>query len=154
MFPPGQLVTSPDQEKAKLTFLKVQELEQMFLSMDGVIDAKVNIAPEKKDDMGNLLSKPTISIFIKYSPAVDLIKYKQNIINLAYKSVSGVNIDDISVFLMPANYQYQSEEQKIRHNKNIQFEWFMIIGLIIITIGLILFILIFIKNKKKIISND
>ena len=149
MFPPGQLVTSPDQEKAKLTFLKEQQLEQMFLSMDGVIDSKVNIASEKKDDIGNLLSKPTISIFIKYSPAVNLMEYKQKIINLVFKSVSGVNADDISVFLMPANYQYQSKEQNNEHNDNSQFEWSMIISLIILTIGLILFILVFIKTKKK-----
>lgn len=44
LFPSGQLVTSPEQEEAKLNFLKSQQIEKMLGSMDGVINAEVSVA--------------------------------------------------------------------------------------------------------------
>ncbi|MFL9708850.1 EscJ/YscJ/HrcJ family type III secretion inner membrane ring protein, partial [Aeromonas veronii] len=44
LFPSGQLVSSPEQEEAKLNYLKSQQLEKMLGSMDGVITAEVSVA--------------------------------------------------------------------------------------------------------------
>ena len=44
LFPSGQLVSSPAQEEAKMSYLKEQQLERTLSNMDGVISARVSIA--------------------------------------------------------------------------------------------------------------
>ena len=48
LFPSGQLVSSPAQEDAKMSYLKEQQLERTLSSMDGVISARVSIAQSDK----------------------------------------------------------------------------------------------------------
>ena len=48
LFPSGQLVSSPAQEEAKMSYLKEQQLERTLSNMDGVISARVSIAQNVK----------------------------------------------------------------------------------------------------------
>ena len=151
MFPSGQLVTSPDQEQAKLNFLKEQRLEEMYLSMNGVIDSKVNISMGEKNDMDGQVTNPSISILITYSPMQNIREYRQKIIDLAYKSVTGVNINNISLLLIPTSYQYKSSIKQTSSSNN-KLGNAILIGISFVTFGLLLTSILFYvstRNKRK-----
>ncbi|AIO69819.1 type III secretion system inner membrane ring lipoprotein SctJ [Burkholderia oklahomensis] len=105
LFPPGQLVTSPAQEQAKITFLKEQQLEKMLRAMDGVVDAQVSIAeaePQNRRDP----PQPSASVFVKYSPERNFGARETEIRSLVVTGTPGLSPDHVSVVLQPADYRY------------------------------------------------
>ncbi|MCE4062439.1 type III secretion inner membrane ring lipoprotein SctJ [Pandoraea sputorum] len=72
VFPPGQLVSSPVQEQAKLVFLKEQRLERMLAALDGVMVAEVSIAQVPTDSAGRATLPPGVAVFVKYSPEINM----------------------------------------------------------------------------------
>jgi type III secretion protein J len=105
LFPPGQLVTSPAQEQAKIIYLKEQGLDNMLRSMDGVIDAQVTIA---ESPSANRYDPPTpsASVFVKYSPDRNLENRETEIRELILKGVPGLTAEHISVVMQRADYRY------------------------------------------------
>ncbi|MCL9783824.1 type III secretion inner membrane ring lipoprotein SctJ [Vibrio sp. S4M6] len=112
VFPSGQLVTSPEQEKAKMNYLKEQQLEQMFSDMDGVIESSVSIAADKTDDTGRQKTAPSAAVMIKYSPEVNISVYRDQIKSLIHDSIPGISYDNISIMMVPATFRYSSNETK------------------------------------------
>ncbi|WP_199911613.1 type III secretion system inner membrane ring lipoprotein SctJ [Dongshaea marina] len=108
IFPSGQLVTSPEQEKAKMNYLKEQQLEDMLSEMDGVIESSVSIAADKIDDTGRQKTPPSAAVLIKYSPEVNMSRYQDQIKGLIRDSIPGISYDKISILLMPATFRYSS----------------------------------------------
>ncbi|RKT98761.1 EscJ/YscJ/HrcJ family type III secretion inner membrane ring protein [Burkholderia sp. Nafp2/4-1b] len=106
LFPPGQLVTSPTQEEAKITFLKEQQLEKMLRSMDGVVDAQVSIAER---DLQNRRDPPrtSASVFVKYSPERNFVAHEAEIRSLVVNGTTGLSSDHVSVVLQRADYRYE-----------------------------------------------
>ncbi|MCU1748814.1 type III secretion system inner membrane ring lipoprotein SctJ [Pseudomonas sp. 6D_7.1_Bac1] len=107
LFPSGQLVTSPAQEHAKITYLKEQQLEKMLRAMDGVIIAQVSIG-EGISQNPRETPKPSASVFIKYSPERNLLNRETDIKSLIYNSVPNLRAENISIVLQAADYRYQS----------------------------------------------
>ncbi|WP_145558803.1 EscJ/YscJ/HrcJ family type III secretion inner membrane ring protein SsaJ [Yersinia mollaretii] len=107
MFPPNQLVVSPAEEQQKILFLKEQRIEGMLSQMDGVVHADVTIASHGPDEEG--ATRPaSVAVFIKFSPQVNLGSFRVQIKNLVEKSISGVQQDQISILLQPAEFRMQS----------------------------------------------
>lgn len=106
LFPSGQLVTSPAQEQAKMTYLKEQQLEKMLSSMDGVIHAQVSIAETISTDSKEELPPPSAAVFIKYSPEANLANREAEIKSLIHDGVPNLRPDNISVVLQAADYRY------------------------------------------------
>ncbi|WP_145496024.1 type III secretion system inner membrane ring lipoprotein SctJ [Yersinia bercovieri] len=107
LFPSNQLVTSPGQEQAKMVYLKEQQLESMLSHMDGVIHADVTIAMPAPTD-GKSSVPHAASVFIKYSPEVNLLIYQPQIKNLIRDAVPGIDYAQISVVMQPANYRFSA----------------------------------------------
>ena len=107
MFPPGQLVTSPAQEKAKIAFLKEQQLEKILRAMDGVVNAEVSIA---EGDVQNRRDPqpPSASVFVKYSPERNFAAREAEIRSLVVTGTPGLASDRVSVVLQPADYRYEA----------------------------------------------
>jgi type III secretion protein J len=105
VFPSNQLVTSPAQERAKMIYLKEQQLEHMLMSFDGVITANVSIA-QTTDDSGRQSLTPSASVFIKYSPEFNLNNREAEIKRLIRDSVPDIESEKISVVLQAAEYRY------------------------------------------------
>lgn len=113
MFPSGQLVSSPDQEKVKINYLKEQQLERTLASMDGVISVRVTLAEEDKGSgyiSRNDANKKSAAIYIKYSPEANLTNYESQIRGLIKNAVPDLPYENISLFLQPAEFRYQSEQ--------------------------------------------
>lgn len=106
LFPSGQLVSSPEQEEAKLNYLKSQQLEKMLGSMDGVITAEVSVA-EPRSQEGEPPAPSSAAVFIKYSPEVNLPAREAEIRALIRNGIPGLTPDRISLTLQRAEYRYQ-----------------------------------------------
>ncbi|VVD99987.1 EscJ/YscJ/HrcJ family type III secretion inner membrane ring protein [Pandoraea aquatica] len=105
VFPPGQLVSSPVQEQAKLIFLKEQRLERMLAALDGVMVAEVSIAQVPTDSAGRATLPPGVAVFVKYSPEINMTQRMTDIRSLVHDSVPGVSPERISIVLQPADYR-------------------------------------------------
>ena len=105
VFPPGQFVSSPVQEQAKLIFLKEQRLERMLAALDGVMVAEVSIAQVPTDSAGRTTLPPGVAVFVKYSPEINMTQRMTDIRSLIHDSVPGVSPERISIVLQPADYR-------------------------------------------------
>ncbi|MDR6201313.1 type III secretion system inner membrane ring lipoprotein SctJ [Paraburkholderia graminis] len=105
LFPSNQLVTSPTQERAKMMYLKEQQLESMLAAIDGVITANVAIA-QSTDESGKQTGAPSAAVLIKYSPELNLGNKETQIKSLVRDSVPDIDAANISVVLQPATYRY------------------------------------------------
>ena len=108
LFPAGQLVTSPAQERAKMVFLKERRIESMLSSIDGVMDAKVTLA-DAVDENGNPVPGTRAGVFIKYSPEVNLTTQQAQIKALVMNSVPGLTPDQISLVMQAGRYRYMPD---------------------------------------------
>ncbi|MFM5540445.1 type III secretion system inner membrane ring lipoprotein SctJ [Aeromonas veronii] len=117
LFPSGQLVSSPEQEKAKLNYLKSQQLEKMLGSMDGVILAEVSVAEPQSQD-GEPPAPTSAAVFIKYSPGLNLPTREAEIRALIRNGIPSLAPDRISLTLQRAEYRYQpsAKPQEATHN--------------------------------------
>lgn len=106
IFPSNQFISSPEQEKAKMNYLKEQHLESMLMDIDGVIIARVSIGAEPADSLGIEAVRPTASVFIKYSPVMNLSTWQGRIRDLVRQGIAGIQDEHISVVMTPANYRY------------------------------------------------
>lgn len=111
LFPGGQLVSSPEQEYAKLSYLSSQSLEKMLSSMDGVILAEVSVA-EQKPSENDSSHPPSASVFIKYSPEVNIPAREAEIRTLIRHAIPGLPAGNIALTLQRAQYQSPGRESK------------------------------------------
>lgn len=122
LFPSNQLVTSPVQEQAKMVYLKEQQLESMLSHMDGVIRADVTIAIAAPTD-GKSSVPNAASVFIKFSPEVNLESYSSQIKSLIHDAIPGIDYEQISVLMQPANFRFSAQTAQLKpaHSWNIQW---------------------------------
>jgi type III secretion protein J len=108
LFPSGQLVTSPVQEQAKITYLKEQQLEEMLRAIDGVVDAQVSIA-EGANQARRETPTRSASVFVKYSPEHNFGSRETDIRRLIHDSVIDLSPERISVVMQAADFRYLPE---------------------------------------------
>ncbi|EBR4086535.1 SPI-2 type III secretion system apparatus lipoprotein SsaJ [Salmonella enterica subsp. enterica serovar Ohio] len=104
MFPANQLVVSPQEEQQKINFLKEQRIEGMLSQMEGVINAKVTIALPTYDE-GSNASPSSVTVFIKYSPQVNMEAFRVKIKDLIEMSIPGLQYSKISILMQPAEFR-------------------------------------------------
>ncbi|CNL65855.1 EscJ/YscJ/HrcJ family type III secretion inner membrane ring protein SsaJ [Yersinia aldovae] len=107
MFPPNQLVVSPAEEQQKILFLKEQRIENMLSQMDGVVHVDVTIASSGPDEEG-ATGQTSVAVFIKFWAQVNLVALRVQIKNLVEKSIPGVQQDQISILMQPAEFRMSS----------------------------------------------
>ena len=108
MFPPNQLVVSPLEEQQKISFLKEQRIAGMLSQMDGVVNATVTIAVPQADSESSVVPS-SVAVFIKYSPQVNIESFRASIKDLIEKSIPGLQYDQISILMQPAELRMVSE---------------------------------------------
>lgn len=104
MFPPNQLVVSPNEEQQKILYLKEQRIEGMLSQMEGVVQADVAIASRSQGGEGDT-APISVAVFIKYSPQVNMETFRMQIRNLVENAVPGLQYDHISILMQPASYR-------------------------------------------------
>ncbi len=104
IFPKDGLISSPIEERARYTYSMSQELSSTLSMIDGVINARVHVVlPQEQDSLTDVNYPSSASVFIKYTPELELAGLIPKVKTLVANSIEGLSLDKISVSLFPAS---------------------------------------------------
>jgi len=95
-------VSSPLEERARLTHALSQEISNTIASIDGVVMARVHLSVPEKDPLAEKAPPAAASVFIKHRPGVNLEARMGHIKALVVNSIQGLPYDNVTVVLFPA----------------------------------------------------
>lgn len=110
IFPKDGLISSPLEERARMTFAITQQIESMLADIDGVVSARVNVVmPEKRN--GRSSEMPSAAVLIRHREGLETDLLVHKIRRLVASSVPGlvdadsrqVSISFITVFKSDGN---------------------------------------------------
>jgi type III secretion protein J len=96
-------VSSPVEERARLTYALSQELSNTLQNIDGVVVARVHLAVPDKDPLSDKPKPASASVFIKHRPGRDLSSQVAAMKALVVNGVEGLPYDNVTVALFPAD---------------------------------------------------
>ena len=164
IFPKDGLISSPTEERARYTYSMSQELSSTLSMIDGVITARVHVVlPQEQDSLSDVNYPSSASVFIKYTPELELAGFIPKVKTLVSNSIEGLSLDKITVSLFPATRinQSGSSSQKmdsvffVKVNSGsagaLRIVIYSLIFLLIMALagGGYLYWMIFMKKKKK-----
>ncbi len=101
VFPGDELISSPLQERARLTYAMSQELSHTISDIDGVLSARVHIVLPEEGQLQKAKTPSSASAFIRHAKSVPLEPVVPQIKTLIANSVQGVTYDRVTVVLVP-----------------------------------------------------
>ena len=103
IFPKDGLISSPTEERARYTYSMSQELSSTLSMIDGVITARVHVVlPQEQDSLTDVNYPSSASVFIKYTPELELAGLVPKVKTLVANSIEGLSLEKITVSLFPA----------------------------------------------------
>jgi len=104
IFPKDGLISSPTEERARYTYSMSQELSSTLSMIDGVIKARVHVVlPQEQESITEISYPSSASVFIKYTPELELAGFIPKVKTLVGNSIEGLSLDKITVSLFPAS---------------------------------------------------
>ncbi len=104
IFPKDGLISSPTEERARYTYSMSQELSSTLSMIDGVITARVHVVlPQEQETITDVNFPSSASVFIKYTPELELAGFIPKVKTLVANSIEGLSLDKITVSLFPAS---------------------------------------------------
>jgi type III secretion protein J len=95
-------VSSPLEERARLSHALSQEIASTIASIDGVVVARVHLSVPERDPLAEKAVPSSASVFIKHRPGVDLSARQGQIKALVVNALPGLPYDNVTVALFPA----------------------------------------------------
>ena len=95
-------VSSPLEERARLVYGLSQELSNTVSQIDGVVQARVQLAMPQADPLSDKIKPSSASVFIKYRPGFSPEKQIGAIKSLMVNAVEGLTYENVTVALFPA----------------------------------------------------
>ena len=95
-------VSSPLEERARLVFGLSQELSNTVSQIDGVVQARVQLAMPEADPLSDKIKPSSASVFIKYRPGSSPEKQIGQIKSLMVNAVEGLTYENVTVAMFPA----------------------------------------------------
>lgn len=102
LFPPGQLISSPEQERAKLNAAREDKLSSMLYAISGVQQAYVAIGNAPQSVLDDGASSASVAVVIRYAPSIQMSRYEEQIRSVIKQAVPKAHDSDISITLFPA----------------------------------------------------
>lgn len=103
IFPKDGLISSPLEERARMTFAVSQQIEAMLADIDGVVSARVNVViPERRN--GRFSETPSAAVLIRHLDGLETDMLTHKIRRLVASSVPGLVDADprqISISFVP-----------------------------------------------------
>jgi type III secretion protein J len=96
------LISTPTEERARLTFALQNELSRSINLIDGVVAARVHVVMPKQDHFTEKAKPSSVSVFVKHAPETSLARLTPQIQRFIATSIEGVNYDNISVSMFTA----------------------------------------------------
>lgn len=138
------MISTPLEEKARFMFALGQEVAGTIAQIDGVLNARVHIVPREQDALGSSILPASASVFIKYSPEVDMESQVPRIKVLVENSIGGLKRENVSVFLFQSTL---TTPPPIERGSNL----FLFIGIgvvVLIVLGVAAVVFIQMQQKK------
>lgn len=101
VFNDGSMISSPQEERARLAYALSQELSQTVSEIDGVTSARVHLASSSLDPLGRKLSKATASVALHHDNNLETDGLVPRIKMLVSHAVDDLAYDDVLVALFP-----------------------------------------------------
>jgi len=95
-------VSSPLEERARLSHALSQEISNTIASIDGVVVARVHLSVPERDPLSDKVPVSSASVFIKHRPSVDLNGRLSQIKALVVNALPGLSYDNVTVALFAA----------------------------------------------------
>lgn len=95
-------VSSPLEERARLSHALSQEIASTISSIDGVVVARVHLSVPERDPLAEKTPPSSASVFIKHRPGVDLNARLGQIKALVVNALPGLSYDNVTVALFAA----------------------------------------------------
>jgi type III secretion protein J len=95
-------VSSPLEERARLTHALSQEIANTISSIDGVVMSRVHLSVPEKDPLSDKTPPSAASVFIKHRANVDLQGQTSHIKALVVNAIQGLSYDNITVAFFQA----------------------------------------------------
>jgi type III secretion protein J len=96
-------LSSPLEERARLTHALSQEIANTLSNIDGVVLARVHVSMPERDRLSDRSPAAAASVFIKHRANVDLSGQTGSIKALVVHSIEGLAYEDVTVVLFPAD---------------------------------------------------
>ena len=158
IFPKEGLISSPTEERARYTYSMSQELSSTLSMIDGVITARVHVVlPQETDSLTEITYPSSASVFIKYTPELELAGFIPKVKTLVANSIEGLSLDKIAVSLFPATrinqvgiaIQAEDESGSDKEGKGKKVLIFVFVFILILAAAAGGFFVWMSKNKKS-----
>lgn len=93
------LISSPVEERARLTYALSEEMAGTLSRIDGVVVARVHVALATPDPLTGQQRPSSVSVFIKHRSDADLQRLVPRIKTLVVNGIEGATYDNVSVGL-------------------------------------------------------
>ena len=132
VFQKDGLISSPLEERARLTYAVSQEIEAMLMEIDGVLGVRANVVlPERR--YGRNTDLPSAAVLIRHRSGLETDLLQMKVRRLVASSVPGLVDADprqINISFMPAisdetpvEQTHQKEEEKVQAAASCWFCW-------------------------------
>lgn len=95
-------VSSPTEERARLIFGLNQELSNTISQIDGVVQARVQVAMPEPDPLNTQPKPASASVFVKYQPGSDIERQVGQMKALVVNAVEGLRYENVTLAMFPA----------------------------------------------------
>lgn len=109
VFAKSGIVSSPFEERVRYIYALGEEVAQTLQQIDGVLVARVHIVMPEAPELGQEAKPSSAAVFIKQKAGYDLDFLVPQIRRLVANSIEGVKYEEVSVVLVEALPQAQSD---------------------------------------------
>ena len=102
VFKGGGLVSSPTEERARMTYALGEELSRTIAEIDGVLSARVHIVAQDNDPLRREAPPASAAVFVRYKQDSAAGGLVPQIKMLVANGIGGLSYDKVSVVMVPA----------------------------------------------------
>ncbi|MDR2504445.1 MAG: type III secretion inner membrane ring lipoprotein SctJ [Deltaproteobacteria bacterium] len=95
------MMSSPLEEKARLSYALSQELAASCVRLDGVVDARAHVVLKDKDVLTGAVTPASAVVMLRYAPDAPVDRYVPQVRSMVVQAVPDVEPDRVSVLTFP-----------------------------------------------------
>ncbi len=139
------MISSPQEEAARLNFALSQELSSTISMIDGVVSARVHVVLPKNDSYGDQAVNASASVFIKHTDKLSIENIVPKVKSLVSNSIEKLSYEQVSVSLFNTAIRTQADQPAINHLGFVMVEegdvgWFLALAITFISISILSFV--------------
>ncbi|MDR2488970.1 MAG: type III secretion inner membrane ring lipoprotein SctJ [Desulfovibrio sp.] len=95
------MMSSPLEERARLSYALAQELAASCSRLDGVIEARAHVVLREKDMLTGAVTPASAAVMLRYAPDAPVNRYIDQVRTMVVQAVPDVAADRVSVLTFP-----------------------------------------------------